>query len=167
MRTKLREGEVLLLEVRKHWVYLLDSMVVFVLFLIFYLVTLKSQEYRELGGLMLMGLLGSACFFLYRYYDRETNIWAVTNLRIIDEWGILTRNVKESPLERIHNVEYHQGIVGLMFGYGDVKIQTAAEEGGVTNKMVERPKELKETITRTQDELRKKGNTEEKTTKEG
>ena len=167
MRTKLREGEKLLLEVRKHWVYLLDSIVAFVVFLILYFTTLKSPEYKEFSGLMLLGVFGSACFFLYRYYDRETNIWAVTNLRIIDEWGIVTRNVKESPLERIHNVEYHQGVVGLLLGYGDVKIQTAAEEGGVTNRLVERPKELKETITKAQDELRKKGNTEEKTTKEG
>ena len=36
---------------------------------------------------------------------------AVTNLRIIDEFGVLTLNSKESPLNKINNVIYNLTVI--------------------------------------------------------
>ena len=44
--------------------------------------------------------------------------------------------------------------MGRIFGYGDVQIQTAAEMGSTTHKMVEKPMLLKDTITKCQDDYR-------------
>ena len=36
------------------------------------------------------------------------------NLRIIDEQGVFSISAKESPLEKINNVTYHQSLTGRM-----------------------------------------------------
>jgi uncharacterized membrane protein YdbT with pleckstrin-like domain len=91
---------------------------------------------------------------LYSIAQRNNNIWAVTNLRIIDEFGVFTLNSKESPLDKINNVTYNQTILGRIFGFGNVQIQTAAEIGSTTYYMVEKPKKLKDTITLMQEEYK-------------
>jgi uncharacterized membrane protein YdbT with pleckstrin-like domain len=75
----------------------------------------------------------------------------VTNLRVIDEFGVFTNNTKESPLDKINNVSYRQTFWGKLFGYGNVQIQTAAEIGSTTYFNVQNPKELKDTITNMQE----------------
>ena len=68
-------------------------------------------------------------------------------MRVIDEFGILSNYSKESPLDKINNVSYSQSVIGNIFGYGNVEIQTAAEIGSTIFYSVENPKVLKDTIT--------------------
>lgn len=75
-------------------------------------------------------------------------------MRVIDESGFISRYSKESPLDKINNVEYDQSVWGRMFGYGDVEIQTAAEMGNTTYTMIHYPKLLKDTITHAQEEYK-------------
>ena len=82
------------------------------------------------------------------------NIWAVTNIRVIDEGGVFTRHAKESPLDKINNIEYSQSFWGRIFGYGNVDIQTAAELGESNYQMIHHPKLLKDTITHAQEEYK-------------
>jgi membrane protein YdbS with pleckstrin-like domain len=82
--------------------------------------------------------------------DRGSNIWAVTDQRVIDEFGIISHNSKESPLDKINNVSYGQSLWGRMLGYGTVQIQTAAEMGETTYELVSRPRLLKDTIVKAQ-----------------
>jgi hypothetical protein len=88
----------------------------------------------------------SGGLFLYRYLDRRVNIWAVTNERLIDEWGILTHKSKENPLDKINDIAVEQTILGRLFGYGGISVQTAAKAGETIIEFVERPEELKQTI---------------------
>ena len=87
--------------------------------------------------------------------ERNRNLWAVTDLRIIDEYGVFSLNSKESPLDKINNVSYNQTFWGRIFGFGNVQIQTAAEIGSTTYCNVEKPKELKDTITQMQEDYKK------------
>ena len=88
----------------------------------------------------------SGALFLYRYLDRRVNIWAVTDRRLIDEWGILTHKSKENPLDKINDIVVEQTIPGRLFGYGSISVQTAAKAGETIIEFVERPEELKQTI---------------------
>lgn len=90
----------------------------------------------------------------YKILERHKNIWAVTNLRVIDEFGVFSNNAKESPLDKINNVSFTQSFWGRIFRFGDVQIQTAAEIGSTTYYMVQKPALLKDTITRMQEELK-------------
>jgi uncharacterized membrane protein YdbT with pleckstrin-like domain len=106
------------------------------------------------SGYWLLITLIAALYFFYKWVERNNNIWAVTNLRIVDEYGVFSNNSKESPLDKINNVTYNQSLWGKIFGYGNVQIQTAAEIGSTTYAFVENPGKLKDAITRMQEEYK-------------
>ena len=100
-------------------------------------------------------ILIAALYPLFEYISWRHNLWSVTNLRIIDETGFITRYSKESPLDKINNVEYDQSVWGRIFGFGNVDIQTAAEMGETKYMLIHHPKLLKDTITHAQEEYKK------------
>ena len=149
MRSELKKDEKLLLIVRHHWMKLILPSVAWLLFTILLFVFLT-----EYVTIVLIVALLTALYPLYLILEWKYNLWAVTNMRVIDEAGFITRHSKESPLDKINNVEYAQSIWGRMFGYGDIEIQTAAEMGDTTYKMIQFPKLLKDTITHAQEEYK-------------
>lgn len=88
----------------------------------------------------------AALWVLWRWLDWRADLWAVTTERVIDESGVLTVRVVDSPLDTIHNVACEQTIWGRIFGYGTLNIQTAAEHGSTTIPEVAGPEDLRETI---------------------
>jgi len=146
MRTKLKKDETVVLVIRPHWLVLfLPSLYVVVGIIAGILI----GSYGYFIPLVLL------CYLGYKIVQRNNNLWAVTNLRVIDEDGVLSHNSKESPLDKINNVTYKQSFWGRIFGYGNVQIQTAAEVGSTTYFTIEKPKELKDTITEMQEEYKK------------
>jgi uncharacterized membrane protein YdbT with pleckstrin-like domain len=163
MRTQLRSGETLLLQTRIHWLTMvvptLITLLPLALFAAAFFVPWGQTDPQvqkivrlALGGLALVTLI----WFLVREYGRRCNLWAVTDLRVIDEEGIFSHSSKESPLEKINNTSYHQSLFGRLFNYGDIEIQTAAEEGASVYRMVHAPRLLKDTIAAACDQHRMK-----------
>jgi uncharacterized membrane protein YdbT with pleckstrin-like domain len=111
----------------------------------------------DLGGIVrwasALFLAGAGLYFLYREIYRRRDLWAVTNLRVIDERGIFTLYSKESPLEKINNLSYRQSLLGRLLNYGEVEIQTAAEDGATIYRMVTGPKRLKEAIAESREKF--------------
>lgn len=157
MRTKLREGERKIFETRAHWVTVLGPFLVALLAAA--LLTLSFGFIQETSGfgLVIHGICGAllavaALRFGYCEWFRRRDIWAVTNLRVVDEKGIFRHYSKESPLDKINNLSYDQTLLGRLMNYGDVEIQTAAEDGATIYRKVAKPKQLKETIAQVRDE---------------
>lgn len=148
MRTSLKSNEKILIIIRQHWLCLILPIAVWLVI-----------------GVLLIGFLPSTASFIstlvlalypiYEYLNWKHNLWCVTNLRVVDESGFLSRYSKESPLDKINNVEYDQTFWGRIFGFGNVDIQTAAELGETTYEMIHHPKLLKDTITHAQEEYKK------------
>ncbi len=147
MRTVLKKDEKILLITRQHWIKLLLPIFVWMLTaaLLIWL--------TETTGFIIA--LVAALYPMYEYFNWRSNLWCVTNLRVVDETGFFSRYSKESPLDKINNVEYDQSLWGRLFGYGNVDIQTAAEMGETTYEMIHNPKLLKDTITHAQEEYKK------------
>ena len=146
MRTELKKDEHVVLVIRPHWLIIVwpaTETVIGIMLGIY------------LGGYGYLIPLALICYLLFKIIQRNNNLWAVTNLRVIDEFGVFTLNSKESPLDKINNITYNQTILGRIFGYGSVQIQTAAEIGSTTYYMVETPKKLKDTITLMQEEYKR------------
>jgi uncharacterized membrane protein YdbT with pleckstrin-like domain len=169
MRTKLREGEEKVLETRTHWITVAKPFFVFLIAVV--LLVLSFFLIKERGVLRDVAvwttailLFAAACNFGYRELYRRRDIWAVTNLRVIDEKGVFNRYTKESPLGKINNLTYSQSLLGRILGYGEVEIQTAAEDGATIYRMVKNPLLLKDTIARCRDELNGLSSPGEKTT---
>jgi uncharacterized membrane protein YdbT with pleckstrin-like domain len=152
MRTELKKEEKKVLEIRKHWLVLAGPLLFSILLL--YIAVLSFTYSSEVGIAFLIVTFIFVLYFVYKIFDRKVNIWIVTNLRVIDEYGVFSHNAKESPLDKINNVSYRQSLIGRIFNYGNVQIQTAAEMGATTYRFVTSPKLLKDTVTRCQDEFR-------------
>lgn len=145
MKTELKKAEKKILQTKLHWFTLVAPA------LITLVVSAVGFIIKSYGMLL---AVPAVCFFMYKVIERNHNIWVVTSLRVIDEYGVFSNNTKESPLDKINNVSYRQTLGGKIFGYGDVEIQTAAETGSTTYSMVAKPKELKDTITHMQEEYK-------------
>lgn len=148
MRTALKKDEKILLITRQHWLKLVLPFFAWLLLAIALIWWLHN-------GTALVIVLLAALYPLIEYVNWRHNLWSVTNLRIVDETGFFTRYSKESPLDKINNVEYDQSIWGRLFGYGNVDIQTAAEMGETKYVLIHHPKLLKDTITHAQEEYKK------------
>jgi uncharacterized membrane protein YdbT with pleckstrin-like domain len=149
MRTQLRADEKLLFETRKHWFFLIIPFFIAatLIFLSIYLYV-RLEEAKD--WYLLLPVL-ALIYFWYRYYSWKNDLWAVTDIRVIDENGVFTINSKESPIDKINNVSYKQTILGRILGFGTVQIQTAAEFGETTYKNISHPKKLKEALSKAQE----------------
>lgn len=150
MKTDLRTNEKVILTIRKHAFTLISPIFWTLLFLLVSFIGYQSEYFTVF--LMISGL--ALLWLIYKIIDRKSNIWVVTNFRVIDESGVFTINSKESPLDKINNVSYRKPFIGRIFNFGDVEIQTAAEMGSSRHQMVEKPKLLKDSITKSQEDYR-------------
>ena len=61
-----------------------------------------------------------------RYRNEE---FVITNRRIIHTEGVLNKKSTDSSLEKINDAVLRQSLFGRMFGFGDLEVLTASEEG--------------------------------------
>jgi uncharacterized membrane protein YdbT with pleckstrin-like domain len=149
MRSTLKKDEKLLLIIRQHWIKLVLPIFAWLLLTILLLAFINNYT------LDFIIILLTAIYPMVEYINWKYNLWAVTNMRVVDESGFFTRYSKESPLDKINNVEYDQPLWGRILGYGNVDIQTAAEMGETKYQLIHYPKLLKDTITHAQEEYKK------------
>jgi len=132
MRTVLDDDEKILYETRRHLLYLVGTWGV-VCGITYIAILLFKTE---------LILLGTIFFMWYFFTEWKNNIWVITNKRLIDEWGVFTKSLKETPLEKINNVSYKKDILGMVFNYGTIYVQSAAEDGATVMKMIPNPEEF-------------------------
>jgi len=146
MKTDLKKDEVIVLVTRTHWLtFFFPALLLLISVAAGIYLTLLTAVF----GLLI--ILPALLYFGYKYLVWSHNIWVVTNLRVIDEEGFLDISSKESPLDKINNVSFSQHLIGRIFNYGDVQIQTAAEIGETTYRFVHNPDILKSKITEMQE----------------
>ncbi|MFH0795288.1 MAG: hypothetical protein V2A74_14800, partial [bacterium] len=85
----------MVLECRRHWLVLVKPVLVFLVFAIATFIAFKYSP--QAGKILLLISIIPLLVLVWKMLDRRTDIWIVTNLRVIDEWGVLSRNAKESP----------------------------------------------------------------------
>lgn len=131
--------------VRRHWI-VLSGPFAMALFLLGCLIGAWFIGRPWIAPAAGVALALAAAWAGWRWLDWRCDLWAITSQRVIDEAGVLSVRVVDSPLDKIHNVSCSQSLLGRMLGYGTLNIQTAAEAGSTTIEKVARPMELKEAI---------------------
>ena len=92
------------------------------------------------GILIIIGIPAAISTIIKRYTLEQV----ITNQRVIQKKGLISRKIEEMRLSKIETVEYSQGVFGRIMGFGSVKIS-----GTLTNLQlffVDNPKEIKHKI---------------------
>jgi len=123
------EGEVIVDEVRKHWVvYVVPALIALlgVFFLGLFLVA--SVVIAWLPLLVGLGLLGWAG---WRALAQNMDRFVITNMRVFRVKGVVARSLATMPLGRILDITVVKPMTGRILGYGHFKFESAAEAQGL------------------------------------
>ncbi len=89
--------------------------------------------------------------FFILWIDYYFDVWVITNKRVIniEQKGLFSRDVSEVSLEKIQDITTNvTGILSTMMDFGDVQIQTAAEQEKFLFRRVPDPYGIKDIIVR-------------------
>ncbi len=128
----INERETVALDLRPHWWYfsrhILTGIPLLVLIVLY--ARLDSGTGKDIAG----GAVGAltlvwAVWLLFKFLEWTRTYFVVTSDRVIWRTGLLSRHGVEIPLERINNINFHQGIWERIIGAGTLDVQSAGEEG--------------------------------------
>jgi uncharacterized membrane protein YdbT with pleckstrin-like domain len=81
---------------------------------------------NDAGLVTLVALVGVAVVVLAGLIKRITVHYTITTRRLHIKRGIISREIQETRLERVQNVNYEQSVLQRMLQVGDVDFDTAA-----------------------------------------
>ena len=90
---------------------------------------------------------------LWRLTVWRAHQYVVTNRRVIQIWGVFTKDVIDSALDKVTDVRTEQSPLGRMFNYGDVEVLTASETGKNLFRMIAAPLDFKRAMLDAQQAL--------------
>src|SRR5512139_2692695 len=132
----LGEGEEVLYVDRQHWFVLMRNIfvegvaIVAVLVLTIYLMTFfGAQPWRSWLLLLLLLLIWPVVSLLIDFFQWFNRKYVVTNWRVIQLSGVINKDVIDSSLEKVNDIELNQSFFGRIFHFGTVEILTASEIG--------------------------------------
>lgn len=158
--------------VREHWVHLTLKIFVWIFFAaVLVLFNRFAQEYvpvifeGRMGRITLLFtqvytlFLALSLFLIWLFW--YLNVQIITNIRLvdIDQVGLFSHVISELHLENIEDVTSEtNGVLGTLFNYGDVYVQTAAniERFEFTN--VPNPAEIEKMLLDLYEKIPKRNN---------
>ena len=78
------------------------------------------------GAVALVAVIGVAIVVLAGFVKRITTHYTITTRRLHIKRGIIAREIQETRLERVQNVNYNQSLLQRALQVGDVDFDTAA-----------------------------------------
>lgn len=82
-------------------------------------------------GVSIICLPISAMLLLYAYLKIRSTEMGITSKRVIRKSGVIMRDTSEIRLSKVESVSVKQGLLGRMFGYGDVIISGSGGNNAV------------------------------------
>lgn len=132
----LSTGERVIHRDRQHWMVLawgaklpILSIVAALLLLLVLIGDLTGVVRDMLWGVVAVLFVGGVAFLAWatlRYLNQE---YVITNRRVMQVEGVVNKRATDSSLEKINDAALSQSLFGRIFGFGDLDILTAAEQG--------------------------------------
>lgn len=128
----LNEGEELALDLRPHWWFFSKHILTGIpLFIILGLIF--SYLHGTARSIFLypwaLAALVWAVWLGWKYLDWNFTHFVVTSDRVVFRTGVLGKRGVEIPMERINNINFHQGMWERVIGAGDLSIESAGRDG--------------------------------------
>ncbi len=88
-------------------------------------VTTVAAKDSRTTTVVIIAVVGVALVILIGFIKRVTTHYTITNKRLRIQRGIISREIQETRLERVQNVNFTQGVFQRMLQIGDVDFDTA------------------------------------------
>lgn len=104
----------------------------------------KAQTYALFidGGALVIWVV----WFLVRLAEWRTTHFVLTNDRLVVRAGVVSKEGREIPLERINDLSYHQSLFERLVGAGDLMIESAGQRGQDTFDSIPHPDRAQQEI---------------------
>lgn len=79
----------------------------------------------------------------------------LTNLRLVEKRGVIGKTIVSISLDKVQDVKCKFGIIGRIFNFGDLEVESSGTLGKIIFNFVPNPKELKENIEKSLLEFKK------------
>ncbi len=130
----LGDNEEIKLVTRQHWLILFQNILPEILIMIaliglittIIIMAIPAAVIASWAYLILILPLLSLWRDIAIWYNHQ---YIVTNRRVIQIMGIISKNVTDSSLEKVNDVKMAQSFLGRIFDYADIEILTASEIG--------------------------------------
>src|SRR4051794_15194184 len=131
MAPRIAPGEQVMFQGHPSWrsilgFYIKGLVVVLVIAFLVGLVTNIANGDTDTGLVVLVAIVGVAIVVLAGLIKRITTHYTITNRRLHIQRGIIARDIQETRLERVQNVNYNQSLLERVLQVGDVDFDTAA-----------------------------------------
>jgi len=123
------EGEVIVDEVRKHWVVYTVPVLAAVVGLGLLVVALLSSV--ELAWVPMVVGLAVLTWAAWRALAASVDRFVITNMRVFRVHGVLVRSLATMPLGRILDITVVKPLTGRVIGYGHFTFESAAQDQGL------------------------------------
>lgn len=143
---------------RHHWIFPIAEMIKWILFaavIVVVLVLLKSWQpgWSWVNWLFLV-LLVPALRIAWGFVSWRMNVYALTNRRVVEVTGVISKTVADSSLEKLTDVVLRQGPLGRVLGYGDIEVLTAAAGAGINDlKQIRKPMQFKQAMVNAKEDF--------------
>lgn len=140
--------EKVIFKTNPHWLFLLIPILGIYAFLLIYFFFacpfLGMIDFDGLEGLCyILALFAFFFLTLIFYLDWKFNRLYLTNQRLIKERGIIGKRFMAIGLDKIQDITCSFGILGRIFGFGDLVIESAGTYGKMTFEGLPNPKKIK------------------------
>jgi len=113
---------------RRHWASLTkvgaSCAAVFLVALLIVLYLSEAQFFAVIG---VLGLLGSLAWFAFAWWFWATEEFVITDKRVLNVNGVITRRVGIMPLTKVTDLTYERSVMGRLLGYGVFVMESAGQ----------------------------------------
>lgn len=128
----LAPGETIAVELKPHWHALLWPLIVLIIesFLIVF-------AFMTFSNSIIRWLIVGVGFFIFIWQTLIpfarwlTTQYVFTSRRIIVRQGLLTKQGRDMPLSKVNNVSFSVSVLGRVFNYGSLVVESAGEDGNL------------------------------------
>ena len=141
------EGEIVIDEVRHHWVIYVRAGLEAVLAVVLFGIYLMSSV--QVGWFWFLLWVGFAVHAGWLALSDHMDRFVITNMRVFRVRGVFSRRLATMPISRILDITVEKPLLGRMLGYGHFVLESAAQEQGLKDiRYVGSPDERDLTIQR-------------------
>lgn len=144
----LNEGEEVVIDTHPHWWAFAPAGLRLVLAIVIAVVAALNISHDIVNYLGIALILVAVVHLGWVYLTWFTTDFVLTTDRLVTRSGVLSRQTREIPVERINDLACHQSIFERMIGSGDLLVESGGERGQQKFSNVSDPFAVQNTIHR-------------------